>query len=508
MTSSPARPCEWLLRAAGAERPRPLAAVWPLGLLLALVLLGGCAAPAFRYTRHRPPRVWIEHRPIHPVPGDEITLTAVPETAGGTAVRSLQITYVDSLGERTIAACAAAEDPCIRRVPAAVAPGERIGLGSYRASMTTTSGARVGTTSYLFQIGSDETATPGLPAGQTLAIRVPVDLNEGNRVFRVLLVADEPSYGYSANALADAEFQRDIERLVFDELLQDPAFRWRDQQLAWFAFSRTGITTPAGSGNQSRCGQRPWPGLDLHPDFTSRYASFDVIGVLHRWSDPRFRDCSGVASADATPGAKPGLSVNAMQPGAFQHELGHGLFGLSDEYREETAGRTFAGGAPRPLGLDCEYCEGGGLGRDCVSAVGDLPLLDADCFPAPEVCPSLLGDCRSPNLFASDAECRATATRAAAHPGVEMPVDADDCRLLCDGNCPCSPPSAAFWILDRRIPAAGPDGDVMAQFSALDGEQRNGAACELCIEISFCERWETGRGRTEDEARSDCASPR
>jgi hypothetical protein len=66
-------------------------------------------------------------------------------------------------------------------------------------------------------------------------------------------------------------------------------------------------------------------------------------------------------------------------------------------------------------------------------------------------------------------------------------------------------------VLDRRLPPAGPgeaDADVMGHFTGLEPEARNGPACELCLEISFCERWETGRGRTEAEARRDCSSPR
>jgi hypothetical protein len=35
-----------------------------------------------------------------------------------------------------------------------------------------------------------------------------------------------------------------------------------------------------------------------------------------------------------------------------------------------------------------------------------------------------------------------------------------------------------------------------------------GGCVEPCLEVSFCERWETGRGRTPDEARRDGSRPR
>lgn len=479
-----------------------------LSAFVVLIPLAACVAPAFDYARHDPPRVWIEHRPIHPVPGDEITLTADPETAAGTAVRTLQISYTDAVGARTIPACAPAEDPCVRRVPAAAAAGERLGFGSYRARMTTTAGERVATPLYLFQIGSDEEIVPGAPAGRAIPIRVPWDLAEQPRAFKVLLVADEPTYGRSARALSDDGFQHDIERVVYDQLLRDPAYRWRDDQLAWFAFTRTGVTTSARSGSQSRCGQRPWPGLDLLPDFVRRYAAIDLIGVLHRRSDPLFRDCAGLAPAAGVPGGKTGFSADVSRPAIFQHEFGHGLFGLSDEYWEPEDERRVTGEVLRLT--ECRYCTDM-LTTDCVpSPLGeDLPLLSPDCFAAPPDCPSLRGDCRRPNIFPREDECHAAAERAALHPGVEAPADPEDCRPLCRGNCPCDPPATEYFVLDRRVPAAGPgeaDDDVMGAFAGMTAGERHGPACALCIELSFCMRWETGRGRSEDEAWRDCSS--
>jgi hypothetical protein len=255
-------------------------------------------------------------------------------------------------------------------------------------------------------------------------------------------------------------------------------------------------------------------------DLASEIADADALGVLHTRNQ---RDCAGLGATTAG-GTRPHFSANADDPVLFQHELGHALFGLGDEYRETTASRQAPGGDPRLEGCCCE--PGGVVGGEVVGP-GGIPapggvcpdpeapacgqLLDPACYPAGPACPPIASRCEQPNVFASRAECEAAVARAAAHPAVRAdPVDGD-CRLLCSPGtdpCPCTP-DETVWILDRRTPAAAGavDDDIMGRRDALVPAERHGPACVLCIEAELCMLWELGSDRSEAAAREYCGLP-
>ncbi|MDX1502173.1 MAG: hypothetical protein R3325_07405 [Thermoanaerobaculia bacterium] len=521
----------------------------PLLVLAAGTILGGCPPPAFDYDARTAPRIWVKHSPLNPSPGQEIVFTAVAEP-GGAAIDEITVQALLP-GGRGDQACGFT--PCVLRAT----PGGA-GLGLYSARLRLAGGATRATGSYLFHVGQ--------PAGdQPVALRVPFDLLEGDQVRDVLLVAHDASYPGGHLAL-----RPDAEDLLYDGLLADPAYRWRDRQLGFWLARYEGATSDYDSGLATRCGQEPWLGQPAATAAAAASAAAfaDVLAVIHRQD---FRDCAGLGVVTAGAGTKRNLSADGRDPRVFHHELGHAFAGLSDEYNEDTASRTArGGGAPDPLTCDCcdpdgggtpvvvDVPGGGGLADDGGAAGGvttgdTVPtvsggttagggLVDggtdgigvggpglgeclpsqppcagfvkpAHCYPAPPACPPLGSACAHPNIFPDQASCAAAAVEIAAHPGVENPQPAADCRLLCsnapdtDTPCPCTTdPAIEWWILDRRHPVgASLDDDVMGLLT--HPVEHHGPACQRCLETTFCLDWELARGRTRAQAEAHCLDP-
>lgn len=472
----------------------------------ALLLTAGCPAPAFDYGHHSPPRVSVVHRPLHPGTGEPIQLVARPDVGSTGAVSQVEITWVVSGRGIESRTCGPGDLDAEGNCVATVAPAGAAGLGIYSASVTD-AGGRHGRSpsSYVFQIGN-----PGAP--EAFPLRAPFDLLEGRRSLAVLLVRDRESYASDGPALADAE------GLIYDGVLEDPVYRWRDGQLGFYYSPYPGVTRDYDSGLAVRCGQDPWLGSPQQADAEADAAFADVVAVLHRKGG--YRDCSGIGIVTLGAGARRNFSAHGQHPETFHHELGHALAGLSDEYTESTADRTPDAAPPRDPTISCTCCSSGSGGTEpgpdlCLPGqprcgVDPLP---PECFPATDLtCPPLASLCAHPNVFPDQASCEAAALAARGHPGVEIPVNPLDCRRLCAaGACPCEPSDsgAEVWILDRREPPfpSAPDDDVMGVLDGMSPGERHGPACARCLETTFCLVWETGRGRTQAEAESRCLSP-
>lgn len=471
--------------------------------LLAVALLLGAAgcrstAPFDPAAQRGPLRVSVIHRPLHPAVGQEVRITA---SAEGPAQRILitAISGVTGVADETCAGVAT----CTLVLPAAgrqteVLYAARV-VGSPPASEEVRSPG-----AYLFTIGE--------PAGREVYPLRAALFTSGAR--DVLLVRDRDAYA------TDGAAQADLEAAVYDQLLRDPVYRWRDGLLSFHWSTHPGRTTDPRGGSLLRCGQEPWLGLLDQAAAEASAAFADVVGVLHR--DDGFRDCSGLGVSGAGAGARRHFAAHGERPETFQHELGHALLGLADEYTETTEERTFPGGmAPGPT--TCSCCpDGGGTtgpvagpglpGNECSPGMSSCVGFEAppECFPAEPACPPIDSDCLRGNVFASRAACTAAAGEAARHTGVEAAADPADCRLLCSNAdpanpCPCDPsPDLEVWILDRHTPpAAGGGGDLMAETTGPD-PNHHGPACALCAETDWCIAAETGRGQSLDEAREHC----
>jgi hypothetical protein len=478
-------------------------AMSPSRIALALIglTLAGCATSEFAYRRHSTPRISVVHRPLHPAAGERIEFTAETEGAGVAEVRIAAFVPGPGLLEQV---CAGA-GPCVLAVAAG---GAEVGAGFYGATLTTAGGVRAGTgSSYLFTVGEP-------PGATTYPLRVAIDFYQGlaQRRFYVLLVRDQDSYGGDAALLADAT------ALLYDGLLADPAYRWRDNQLGFYYTRTAGRTRDYDSGVASRCGQAPWRGLPIEAAAEAEAAFADAVAVVHHRAGDR--DCAGLGVVLAGAGTSRRFAAYGGDPRRFHHEFGHAFAGLADEYWESTASRTTGSTEPNPGFPACACCdEGGGevgQGGPVVCQPGQpscFATLPVGCPRADPACPPIASACSQPNVFASRAACEAAAAAAAAHPGVELAADPADCRLLCgpDGDpCPCVDAAAAVWILDRRVPVvagAEPDDDLMGFFDDEAPAEWVGPACERCTETTFCRFWELGRGRTPAEANVQCLEP-
>jgi hypothetical protein len=469
----------------------------PLRGLAVFVLLAltGCAAPTFRYTLHTPPRIHVHHEPLLPGPEEAIRIVAVAEPAPGDTVREISISFGGDGHPFARRTCSAT--PCTQTFAA----GHRSGLGIYSAQMTDSRGRTTGSASaYYFQIGSATSSS-----SPNVILRAPFDLYVGQRALKVLLVRNEADYPSQDAVRADAQ------TLLYDGLLADPIYRWRDNQIAVYLSAFPGSTSDYYSGLTNRCGQLPWLGRATESFAESAASTADAVVVLHRQSG--WRDCAGLGVAGAGAGIERRASADGRRPETFAHELGHALFGLADEYQESTGDRT-ARSVTGPLPAACDCCSPSATGPPCLGRPPcgfDLP---PECFRALPVCPPIASSCPRPNVFDSNAACETAKTEIDRHPGVEERTTALTCRRLCAGaSCPCleAGSTTEIWILDRRTPAlpapVPPDDDLMGTFDLLSPREQYGPACARCAESRFCLAWEIGRGRPQAEAETLCLLP-
>lgn len=485
--------------------------------VLVALALGACATTPFDFTAHdlSNPRVSVIHRPLHPNPGEAVRVIARPEGLNGGSV-SITLTmpggsHTASCGEGDLVDGECALELAGRDV--------RQGVGIYLAKIRQGGQEWLSPGTYTFRIGTPPEPDSG--AARVIPLRVPIE--QTDRSHAVLLVADIDSFGVDFEGrIAFTELGDLVEPLLYEGLLEDPVYRWRDNQIGIYATERAGRVTGYASGLSSRCGADPWPGMAQQGiDVSIETAVADAIGVLHNRG---FRDCAGLGTNPAA-GALPHFSADVGDPLLFQHELGHALFGLADEYWETTASRRVPPGNP---GRNC-CCQGGGpVGGNNGGAIpgdpddpGGIPCVGglicdgrpwpADCFEAGLACPRIESSCAEPNVFPSRETCVSAAAAIAVHPGIEAEASPDDCQLLCgpEGReCPCDP-EQTVWILDRRTPSLAnqTDDDLMGTRDRARPRELHGPACALCIETELCLLWERGSDRSEEEARAHCMRP-
>jgi len=480
-------------------------------VLLSLVLVAtGCRSAAFSFATTQPPRVSVIHHPLNPRPDQEIVIEARAEAAPGRRVAELRIEFFGPVGpapdgeprdEGHLTVICRDAPTCTLRVP----PRRAVGQALYGASMKDDRGRGTSARSgYSFQVGR---------RGDILALRVPVNLRVDDSVFKILLLRDRETYLGAIPEVADAAALADVETLLYSGLLEDPALRWRDHQLAFYWSTYPGVTRGYHSGLRSRCGQAPWLGSSLEGRATTAAEDLmpQAVGVIHL--RPGERDCAGLQEGSGPQG----FSAHGQNPAGFTHELGHSLFGLGDEYWESTADRTTRLEAlppPDPSACSCctpdisGFCPPGQ--REC-TGFDEFP---PECFPAPaEVCPPLRSLCARPNVFPSQEPCQAEAAAIVALPGLAGSTTPADCRLLCSPAgppCPCPGPgwSPEVWILDRRTPgdSVSPDDDLMGNLDGASPSELLGPACHHCIETAFCISWEEGRGRSPAQIQALCGA--
>jgi hypothetical protein len=332
---------------------RPMCALIGVGLL-ALGLTTGCVQPdvSFPFDRRVPPRLFLSHHPILPGPSDELTLRLQPELLPGQTVDQAYADLLDEnqqLLERQV--CDSADGGAFecRFDLAAFANDTTL----HYAGWLETSQGRVSAPRYGLTVGDAS------GVDERIAVRVPVrPVSQLSDDYRIdLLLVRDPSDG----ALSVTDFVAAVESVVFDGLLADPAYRWRDDQIGFFLTTRPGVTDGFYSPFDTRCGQNPWPRDSGLPE---EVQGMEVVGVLHRRTaagvlvegsgagngavdKAQFRDCAGelVRTPDGGTGANATGSFSVVTgrpdtPRIATHEWAHAAFKLSDEYNESADART------------------------------------------------------------------------------------------------------------------------------------------------------------------------
>lgn len=446
----------------------------------------------FDYSIHQTPRVFAYHLPIHaspltqPDPGVHVYVE--PDLGPNLIVQEVEVWFRRTQeADETRQECDPVDGPPVTRWRCAFEPAQGLQRASYRARVLVSDGHWVETArSYQTQTGT--------PSGDptVFPLRVPLprpgyQIDETNRI-DVLLVWDSaaksgnPEFYYNSR-----HFFRDVQKAIYEDVLSDPVYRWRDSQIAFWTYTRTGMTRGYYSPRNTRCGQNPWLG-----EWPAELDFAEVVGVVHLreegrappGTDPK-RDCAGRAVPRPDVGT---FSARGDLRLVLKHELSHAAFGVGDEYDETDAEATVPGEvfpAQRPdcccllPAEDSTGTSGGGTGTTttettvidldlglgsnlrvkCVSEEGTtvtevsslvspdglLPCEDfdfgEDCSVSgalPELCPpkgvscvlesaflggEVPGDIARYNRFGSPEECEEARGKALAHPGVESAAD-------------------------------------------------------------------------------------
>ncbi len=320
-------------------------------LLTATLLVVSCPPlvvkpfEGFSYAPRVAPRVFASHSPLRPEPGKPVTIRVAPDVAAGATVEHAFASLADGLAAPVEKECADAGGNVFS---CSFDLGPNAGTATYAARIVLADGTRVATrTRYLFAYGI------GMADAELIPVRVPVTrvdrLDDAYRIDTAFLRG-------LGNDYVAAQFVADAEQALFDGILADPVYRWRDDQLGFYLYTRPGITTSYFSGVDTRCGQNPWPAEAM---LASALAPMEVLGMLHRLAadasasegrvplgptSSAFRDCAGEAVRTAGGQSQPPRSFSAVgglpeSPAIATHEFGHAAFGLGDEYFETDATR-------------------------------------------------------------------------------------------------------------------------------------------------------------------------
>jgi hypothetical protein len=316
--------------------------------------------PHFSYASHTGPRVFVSHHPLIAAPGGQVQIRLAPDAlaSGTTVVRARAFLKKEGEPEQS-RDCSA--DGAGFRCEFAVPSGATTLV--YRGSITLSDTHTIESlTSYKFRVA----AIDSLSDNDLLEARVPVDatgrgfpstFNQTSRV-KTALVRDPQAY-------SRPDFLDDAEASVFNGILADPTYRWRDNQLAFYVFTKPAFVSSYYSGINTRCGKNPWP---LETGFPAALNDFDAVGVLHRrntsdahpegtnndsHNEHTWRDCAGNMVRRPSVGSFSAATALADSPEIAKHEFGHAAFGFADEYFETTASRNVPAPSPTPATNCC-----------------------------------------------------------------------------------------------------------------------------------------------------------
>lgn len=320
----------------------------------------------FSYAPHERPRVFVSHHPLKAEPGQRVTIRLTPDLrtedgAVNRATASLRNEGAGTLQQNDCSAQSNGSFACEFTLPA----GD--GRFTYDGAIELQNGARVSSLSvYRFE------AVTAPAANTVVVLREPVNNTQGlSDSYRI----DTAWIQDATTTYTRANFFTDVESSVYDGILADPVYRWRDRQLGFYFYSDNGFTSSYYSGFDTRCGQNPWP---AETALRAALNNMEVMALLHRHPTSRtgiegqvtgtnfinvFRDCAGTAVKNPNIRSFSTTGGLAETPRIAKHEFSHAAFGLGDEYTESQATRNVAPATVNPLDTSC-CCDasGGGIG--------------------------------------------------------------------------------------------------------------------------------------------------
>lgn len=475
----------------------------------AVLMLTSCTTtppPEFADVHQGDTRIFVYHTPLWPKADEPFTIKARAEPGRNSQWSALKVSVFRGNTQNPIHRTCSAQPnsvflECEIEVPA---PHGGPVIRYSAASIEGAGGTRqVRTPTFKFDLRPDSST-----ADRLYVLRAPNRHRDG--AFDIALVrscgvATLPDPFPCENRYSEPVFLQDAETALYDQILADPALRWRSEQLAILYYAKTGQVADSGSALSARCGSDPWPSVNDDIRLPDVLRSVDVLALLHQSShnETPIRDCAGQHVLDPDIAT---LSSPRRSPQTLHHELGHVLFGLGDEYYEDEASRRRPGGQ----GLaGCPCCDEDTVGNPDGECPADLPSCDepqpATCFETGPACPSLEGSCG--NLFPSRQACGDFAAALRRQPWIES--RAGRCRRLCGDEarpCPCTS-AGELWVFDQRNPPPG-DFDIMGGSETAQADaplNRLGPACSVCAERSFCRRWHAEvLGEIESVVRLNC----
>jgi hypothetical protein len=251
--------------------------------LASVAWLGGCVEPPswFPFEARRTPRMFVHHVPLVPEPGGSMNLLASVDGLSADQIAEvrarLELPGGDGLAQTCTAIGSSTNYNCAFDLDE-VADGSELIV---RASATPAAGVEGPSLLRADPFRMTVRSLRDEDAPQLITVREPLaprQVLEGTGFAIKTVLVRDASEGFTPHS-----FRAAAHSLIHEAIFDDPVYRWRSNQFAFYLYTRPAATSDYYSGKDTRCGQNPFPQLSALP---AAIEGMDAIGVLHRRSGP------------------------------------------------------------------------------------------------------------------------------------------------------------------------------------------------------------------------------